>query len=235
MPHTDGSAHLRLGWGTEAQVAVKLELEKEPEGRIEIYIEEHPHFEKLIHQWAMESVDLELLRVDDNLHWRVLIDCAVVSADGNILDCISCAIAAAIATTEVPRLSVVHSGESDFSLEVEDGFDRLNWDWPLTVCAAGFPQDSIALDPTREEELSASYTIAVVINSTGCIGIQCPLLSTGRTRATTHSHVSCAGTAVSDSLGAIAMDPGALTDIITQCVEVANVHQETFKAYIAKQ
>merc|ERR1719289_838173 len=95
MPHTDGSAHLRLGWGTEAQVAVKLELEKEPEGRIEIYIEEHPHFEKLIHQWAMESVDLELLRVDDNLHWRVLIDCAVVSADGFSLTAPWCPLAAA--------------------------------------------------------------------------------------------------------------------------------------------
>eukprot|EP00397_Hematodinium_sp_SG-2012_P058486 GEMP01074027.1.p1 GENE.GEMP01074027.1~~GEMP01074027.1.p1 ORF type:complete len:266 (+),score=77.73 GEMP01074027.1:132-929(+) len=220
LPNANGSSHLRLGLDTEVYVAVKLELEKTDVGHVEIFVEKWPELERLLAKWAVESLDMNTIRVDDNLHWRVTIDCSVIAAGGNVLDAASMAILAALDTTEVPRLRCLHSGEgvNDVQVEVIGGYDHFQWDWPLTLSAAGFPNDAVVIDPTSEEEHSASYTIAVAVNDAGVIGVQCPLTSAGRAR-------------VGD--GPVAMDPGALLDVVSQCVAQCKQLRKSLKHHVA--
>jgi len=255
IPHADGSAHIRFGMGTEVFVAVKLELEKQKEGTLELYIEGYPELGKLIYQWATETIDIAhgSLRVDENLHWRVLIDCVLTKIDGNILDCLTTGIAAAITSTEVPRLTVIHSGEGEYSVNVQEGFDRLNWDWPISISTAGFDNDIILFDPTREEELSSSYTIAVVIDSTGCVGVQCPLTSAGDSRGFTGPSSGGGGsgallsgkgmaklraqveTTNKKEIRHVAMDPKATISIIQRLVDRGTKNLPHLIQYINKQ
>mmetsp|Transcript_50076 Transcript_50076/g.128889 ORF Transcript_50076/g.128889 Transcript_50076/m.128889 type:complete len:295 (-) Transcript_50076:25-909(-) len=196
LEQANGSARVKLG-GTDVVAAVKAELMvptegEKNEGRVKCGVEctsiAGPSFEgraaedrnaalasmleKLVtHEGA---IDLRKLCLVEGQHaWLLYIDVQVISVGGNMMDAITLAARGALANAKIPNLRVVQGATED-KKEVElsnDPDDVMGIDVklvPLSVTLTLVGNHYI-VDPTEEEEMSATSTLTVGVNGDGNI------------------------------------------------------------------
>ena len=195
VSHASGSCHLRLA-NTDILVGVKTELESpEPDapdrGRIEFFVDcsanATPSFEGrggeglatdisgvLSRAYSSDEVlDLKkLLVLSGHTCWILYVDILVLEVGGNILDAVSIAVKAALATTRIPRLSVTNVDGGEPEIEINDsvgaeGFTKLDITRaPVVVTLARIGNHCI-VDPSPEEEECSSASLLVAVTPDG--------------------------------------------------------------------
>lgn len=113
-----------------------------------------------------EMVKLDELCIEEGKHvWMLFIDIHVIDNCGNLFDCASLAVNAALKTCKIPKATVV---DDEVVLSEEETFDvPLNHNVALsTFVKIG---DKMLLDPTLEEERVLSARLSVGITESGSI------------------------------------------------------------------
>ena len=190
IDQANGSVRLKLG-RTEVVVGIKCELgEPSPlqpnSGRYHVLVkqvgrmnENDIEIEKML-QVSLDNAGKEYMKefsvVDGKLCWNIYVDAVVVEDDGNLMDCISLAVRAALLNTLIPIVSVI-SGDSD-DIQIEIDKDNVQFKHfkkealPLCVSLVQFDQQFIA-DPSKMEELCEGCQLTVAITPDGKVcGIQ---------------------------------------------------------------
>ena len=190
IDQANGSVRLKLG-RTEVVVGIKCELgEPSPlapqSGRYHVLVKQNNRMndndieiEKML-QVSLDNAGKEFLKefcvVDGKLCWNIYVDAVIVEDDGNLMDCISLAVRAALLNTLVPVVSVISGDAEDIQIEI----DRDNVQFkhfkkealPLCVSLIQFDKEFIA-DPSKMEELCGGCQLTTAITMDGKVcGIQ---------------------------------------------------------------
>ncbi|XP_043272185.1 exosome complex exonuclease RRP42 [Venturia canescens] len=195
MPHTNGSARLKVG-NTDVLVGVKVEIdspypERPFEGKIEFFVDcsanAAPEFEgkggddlgteisSILATAYQSSNAINLKKLSILPHqkcWKVYVDILILQCGGNLFDAVGAAVKAALFSTEIPKVigATLDGGQPDIQLS-DDPFDCTRLDtenYPVLVslCKIG---EKCVVDPTSEEEMCASATIVMSVTPKGRI------------------------------------------------------------------
>jgi len=195
VSHASGSCHLRLA-NTDILVGVKTELETPhpgapDQGRIEFFVDcsanATPSFEGrggeslataisgvLSRAYSSKEVlDLSSLVVlAGHTCWILYVDILVLEVGGNILDAVSIAVKAALATTRIPRLSVTSVDGGEPEIEICDsvgteGYTKLDVARAPVVVTTARIGNQCVVDPSPEEEECSSASLLVAVTPEG--------------------------------------------------------------------
>jgi len=194
IANANGSARLKLD-NTDVLVGVKVEIsepdsETPKQGKIECSVECSPsasveldgqgahnlnvQLTSELDQILSDSkcIDLEeLCIIPSKQCWIVYIDALVLESSGNVLDAISLATKAALATTAIPRVEVI-GGSNGEEMEIEVSDDETKFfnhhRVPIAVSLTKIG-NCFVVDTTLEEEVCMSSRVTVAVNSDGDI------------------------------------------------------------------
>lgn len=195
VSHASGSCHLRLA-NTDVLVGVKTELESpDPgspdKGRVEFFVDcsanATPSFEGrggeglataisgvLSRAYSSQDVlDLSSLVVmSGHTCWILYVDILVLEVGGNILDAVSIAVKAALATTRIPKLTVTHVDGGEPEIEINDsvgssGYTKLDMSRSPVVVTLARIGNHCVVDPSPEEEECSSASLLVSVTPDG--------------------------------------------------------------------
>lgn len=197
MEQAAGSARVSIEGGrTDVVAAVKVELtqpQKEDEGVLEVDVDTFVPISAASQRRAMLDVsqelslqlhslllgrgalDLKLLCIiKGQLAWKVYLDIVILEAGGSLLDACSLAACAALCSTELPRLRLIHGegGRIDVDLD-QDGDEEATTRFPaegvpLAVTCAALKQATV-VDTSLEEESVADNRVVVSMNRAGAV------------------------------------------------------------------
>ncbi|ELP86133.1 exosome complex exonuclease RRP42, putative [Entamoeba invadens IP1] len=190
IDQANGSVRFFLG-RTEVVVGIKCELEEPQatssnEGRYTVLVRKSGadnvrdvSIEQMI-TVSLENAGKEMLKKlcvsPGKLCWVVYVDAIVVEDDGNVMDCVSLAVRAALLSTLIPVVTVISGDAEEVQIDInKDNVQFIHFEpSALPVCVSLVLLDEVyVVDPSHTEEMCSGGVLTTAVTESGLVcGIQ---------------------------------------------------------------